>query len=390
MSAIEFRRVNKIYADGSHAIYDLSLEIRQGELLVLAGPSGCGKSTLLRLLAGLEDITSGDILLDGRCVKALEPQQRNVAMVFQNYALYPHMSVRQNMAFPLRMRNVPERQRRQRVEEVAGLLGLTDLLEKRPQALSGGQRQRVAMGRALVREPAVFLMDEPLSNLDPNLRLQIRMEIAHLQRTLDITTIYVTHDQTEAMALADRLAVLRAGSLQQLAPPLALYDRPANIFVADFFGMPGMNILPVIVRQADQQSLCLETAGGKLQLPGSLCQEHPLLVASLRQPLLLGIRPEDLHLATRDESEACLTVEPLRREYVGNEQLLYFTFPAQQRSSLAATAYPDQVREVLERQAAYAARLPARPDITITAAPLSLALAPARCRFFDRQGMAID
>jgi len=390
VSTIEFRQVNKIYGDGSHALHDLNLEIRQGELLVLAGPSGCGKSTLLRLLAGLEEITSGDILLDGRRINGLEPQQRNVAMVFQNYALYPHMTVGQNMAFPLRMRKMPERQRRQRVEEVAALLGLADLLEKRPQALSGGQRQRVAMGRALVRQPAVFLMDEPLSNLDPNLRLQIRMEIARLQRTLEITTLYVTHDQTEAMALADRLAVLRAGSLQQVAPPLELYERPANIFVADFFGMPGMNILPVIVRQAERQSLRLETAGGMLQLPGSLCQDHPALAAHLNQALLLGIRPEDLHLATGEESEPRLLVEPLRREYAGNEQLLYFSISGAPPSSLAGPVYPEQVREILGRQSAYAARLPARPAIAITAGPITLALPPARCRFFDCQGMAID
>jgi len=388
VSTIEFRQVNKIYGDGSHALHDLNLEIQQGELLVLAGPSGCGKSTLLRLLAGLEEITSGDILLDGRCVNGLEPQQRNVAMVFQNYALYPHMTVGQNMAFPLRMGKVPERQRRQRIEEVAGLLGLTDLLEKRPQALSGGQRQRVAMGRALVRQPAGFLMDEPLSNLDPNLRLQIRMEIARLQRTLKITTLYVTHDQTEAMALADRLAVLRAGALQQVAPPLELYERPANIFVADFFGMPGMNLLPVIVRQAERQSLRLETAGGMLQLPGSLCQDHPALAGCLNQALLLGIRPEDLRLASGDDSETRLLVEPLRREYAGNEQLLYFTIPG--APFPPARAYPQQVREILDRQTAYAARLPARPAIATTAGPLNLALLPARCRFFDRQGLAIS
>jgi len=245
MAHVTLEAVGKTWPDGTRAVRDLDLEVGDGELVVLVGPSGCGKTTLLRMVAGLEDVTAGRILFDGRDVTARAPRERNVAMVFQNYALYPHMTVRGNLEFPLRMAGASKRERRRRAEETAELLGLTRFLGRRPAELSGGQRQRVAMGRALVREPAVFLMDEPLSNLDAKLRVEIRAEIAALQRRVGTTTIYVTHDQEEAMTLGDRIAVMDDGELRQEGEPQALYDRPADAFVARFLGSPGMNLLPI-------------------------------------------------------------------------------------------------------------------------------------------------
>lgn len=257
MAPVRFEHVFKVYPNGYTAIKDLCLDIQEGEFLVFVGPSGCGKSTALRMLAGLEDITAGKLFIGDRLVNHENPQQRNIAMVFQNYALYPHMTVRQNMEFPLRMMHMPHRERHARVESAAQKLGLTALLHKKPKDMSGGQRQRVAMGRAIVRDPAVFLMDEPLSNLDAKMRVQIRTEIATLQERLDKTMVYVTHDQVEAMTLGDRVAVMRAGQLQQIAPPQALYDRPANIFVAGFMGSPAMNIFQTRLQTAERGELLL-------------------------------------------------------------------------------------------------------------------------------------
>jgi ABC-type sugar transport system ATPase subunit len=244
MSSVTFEAVEKVYPGGTVALADFSLEVADGELVALVGPSGCGKSTVLRLLAGLETPTRGVIRIGGRDVGALPPRERNVAMVFQDYALYPHLSVRENLAFPLRMRKTPLAERTERVARVAELLSLGALLERWPRQLSGGERQRVAMGRALVREPAAFLLDEPLSNLDAKLRVQVRAEIAELRRRAPITMLYVTHDQVEALTLGDRVAVLERGRLQQVASPAALYARPANRFVAGFIGSPPMNFLP--------------------------------------------------------------------------------------------------------------------------------------------------
>jgi multiple sugar transport system ATP-binding protein len=247
MARVEFEHVDKIYAEGTHAVVDCSLEIADGELMVFVGPSGCGKSTLLRLVAGLEQLSSGTLRIGERVVNDLAPQERNVAMVFQDYALYPFMSVRRNLEFPLKMRKLPHSEIRRRVEWAAGLLDIAQVLERLPKQLSGGQRQRVAMGRALVREPAVFLLDEPLSNLDAKLRVQVRAEIGALQQRTGTTMIYVTHDQIEAMTLGDRVGVLHQGRLQQVAPPRELYDRPANVFVAGFIGNPPMNLFPTRV-----------------------------------------------------------------------------------------------------------------------------------------------
>ncbi|MCI5133026.1 MAG: ABC transporter ATP-binding protein, partial [Candidatus Electrothrix sp. EH2] len=244
--------------DKKHLILDhINLEIKDGELMVFVGPSGCGKSTLLRTIAGLESITDGEISISGTTVNTLPPQKRDIAMVFQNYALYPHMTVRENIGFPLRMQKMPVQEITKRVEMVAEQLSLTDLLNKKPKNISGGQQQRVAMGRALVRQPQVFLMDEPLSNLDAKTRVDIRSEIATIQRRLGVTTVYVTHDQVEAMTLGQRVAVLEDGILQQVAPPDELYSRPANVFVAQFIGSPGMNIMPCRI-SGDELVLPLE------------------------------------------------------------------------------------------------------------------------------------
>ena len=243
MAAIEIEDVSKRYRDGTVAVHDLSLEIADGEFTVLVGPSGCGKTTLLRMIAGLEEISAGTISIGDRVVNDLTPKDRDIAMVFQNYALYPHMTVARNMGFALRRAKVPADEIQRKVEHAAELLGIADQLERKPGNLSGGQRQRVAMGRAIVRDPQAFLMDEPLSNLDAKLRIQMRAEITRIQRRLHTTTVYVTHDQTEAMTLGDRLAVMRDGVLQQLGTPAELYERPDNLFVAGFIGSPAMNFL---------------------------------------------------------------------------------------------------------------------------------------------------
>src|SRR6266496_856126 len=243
VAGIELEDVGKVYPDGTRAVNDMNLEIQDGEFMVLVGPSGCGKTTALRMVAGLEDITEGVVRIGDRVVNGLPARDRDIAMVFQNYALYPHMSVYDNMAFGLKLRKVPKEEIDRRVQEAARILGLEEFLRRRPRALSGGQRQRVAMGRAIVREPQAFLMDEPLSNLDAKLRVQMRSEIAKIQRDLKTTTIYVTHDQVEAMTMGDRVAVIRKGVLQQVEPPQVLYDRPLNLFVAGFIGSPAMNMV---------------------------------------------------------------------------------------------------------------------------------------------------
>jgi multiple sugar transport system ATP-binding protein len=277
VAAIEIHGVGKRYRDGTEAVRDFSLEIADGEFMILVGPSGCGKTTLLRMIAGLEEVSAGTIEIGGRVVNDLTPKDRDIAMVFQNYALYPHMTVAKNMGFALKRANVPAAEIRRKVEHAAQLLGIGDQLERKPSNLSGGQRQRVAMGRAIVRDPQAFLMDEPLSNLDAKLRIQMRAEIVRIQRRLGTTTVYVTHDQVEAMTLGDRLAVMRDGILQQVGTPAELYERPRNLFVAGFIGAPAMNFL------------IGELEGGQLRFPlGSI----PLDTGAAGR-VVVGIRPED-------------------------------------------------------------------------------------------------
>src|SRR5881398_3331246 len=253
MATVTFDHITKAYADGTIAVNDLDLLIKDGEFLVLVGPSGCGKTTALRCLAGLEEITAGQIKIDARIVNRVPPKDRNIAMVFQSYALYPHMTVFDNLAFGLKLLKTPKQEIRRRVEEAAKILDLERFLDRKPRALSGGQRQRVALGRAIVREPAAFLMDEPLSNLDAKLRVATRAEILKLQQRLGVTTIYVTHDQIQAMTMGDRVAVMRKGELQQVADPQELYDRPLNLFVGGFIGSPAMNMLEATVTKANGQ-----------------------------------------------------------------------------------------------------------------------------------------
>jgi len=323
MAGVRYRKVSKRFADGTLALADFDLAVADGELMVLVGPSGCGKSTALRLLAGLEPPSSGDICIDGEAVNQVPPQQRNVAMVFQNYALYPHLTVQGNLAFPLKMMRLPRAEIQRRVQQAAQLLQLGDWLQRKPAELSGGQRQRVAMGRAIVREPRVFLMDEPLSNLDASLRVQIRTEIAALQRRTGITTLYVTHDQVEAMSLGHRVAVLRAGRIQQVATPRLLYERPANSFVAAFLGSPGMNLFPASLRRHREQ-LQIRLAGHSLVLPQDMRVNRGRLAALADQPLTVGLRPEAFRATDNDDG---LGVAITGVETLGHEQLVYFSAP---------------------------------------------------------------
>ncbi len=346
------------------AVQPLDLEVAGGELLVLLGPSGCGKSTVLRMIAGIEEPTAGEIHIGGRTVNELEPGERDVAMVFQNYALYPHMRVRDNLSFALRMRKMPAAEIQRRVAWAAGMLGLDELLDRRPGQLSGGQRQRVALGRALVREPAVFLFDEPLSNLDARLRLEMRDEIAALHRRLGTTMIFVTHDQVEAMSLGDRIAVLRAGELQQVGRPLEIYDTPANLFVARFIGSPPINtvdgvltddgggpvftagMLTVVGRPEDLSPRPTPAAGGEAAAPRSgtgASRESPEPSPS-EGPAVLGVRPEGLAVGKPSESGVHFESAVLRREALGSELLLHLEGPG--RAPWVARVGPDHTADV--------------------------------------------
>jgi multiple sugar transport system ATP-binding protein len=324
MAAISIQHLVKQYGDGFPAVNDVSLEVEDGEFMILVGPSGCGKSTLLRMIVGLEDITSGDLLIDGTRVNDVAPRDRNLAMVFQNYALYPHLSVFENIAFPLRLRKgVSDEEVKQKVEEAAATLELTEHLGRKPSNLSGGQRQRVAMGRAIVRDARAFLFDEPLSNLDAKLRGQMRTEILRIQRRLGTTTVYVTHDQTEAMTLGDRVALLRRGELQQVGTPRELYEHPVNMFVAGFIGSPPMNFVPAVV------------SDGRLKLPFhefDMPAERRDAVGG-RDQVIVGIRPErfeDLSLleATKADSGERFEAQIDVVEWLGNEQYAYIPYDA--------------------------------------------------------------
>jgi len=330
MAEIRLARVCKTFQDVV-AVDDVSLEIADGEFLVLVGPSGCGKSTLLRMIAGLEEITAGEILIGDRDVTDLAPRSRDVAMVFQSYALYPHMTVRQNMGYGLKARRTPKDEIARRVNDVAELLGLEHLLDRRPAQLSGGQRQRVAMGRAIVREPQGFLMDEPLSNLDAKLRVEMRAEITRIQRDLRVTTLYVTHDQTEAMTLGDRVAVLSKGVLQQLAPPQELYDTPVNLFVAEFIGSPAMNLAQAEVARENGALVVRFGDEHRLSVPPELLASRPGLAEFDGRPVVLGIRPEDFEDAALVDDPLdgrSITVSLDIREDMGSEVLGHFPVSA--------------------------------------------------------------
>src|SRR5213075_1459211 len=297
MAEIAYDSVSKVYDDGTQAVHDLDLEIGDGELMVLVGPSGCGKTTALRMLAGLEEISGGEIRIGERVVNDLTPKERDIAMVFQSYALYPHMTVEQNLAFGLKLRKMPKQEVSERVRRAANILQIEEFLKRKPRALSGGQRQRVAMGRAIVREPQAFLMDEPLSNLDAKLRVQMRAEIHQLQRRLDVTTIYVTHDQVEAMTMGDRVAVMSVGHLQQVDTPQALYDNPANEFVAGFIGSPSINLVEA---QLERSNGHLRAKMGEhlLAVDEQAARNRSELGQYVGKTVMLGIRPEDFEDAS--------------------------------------------------------------------------------------------
>jgi multiple sugar transport system ATP-binding protein len=330
MAQIALDDVTKVYGDGTRAVSDLSLSIQDGEFMVLVGPSGCGKTTALRMVAGLEEISEGQIRIGDRVVNEIPAKDRDIAMVFQNYALYPHMTVYENMAFALKLRHVPRAEMDRRVRETAKILGLEELLDRRPRNLSGGQRQRVAMGRAIVREPQVFLMDEPLSNLDAKLRVQMRAEIAKIQRDLKVTSIYVTHDQTEAMTMGDRVAVIRKGELQQVERPQVLYDRPVNLFVAGFIGSPAMNMVEAELTRTDG-GLLIEFGKVQLRVDDAILEDRPGLKRYEDKRVAVGIRPEDIEdasLVADAPDDRRLRARVDLREALGSEVLVHFTVDA--------------------------------------------------------------
>jgi multiple sugar transport system ATP-binding protein len=338
---VTFDSVSKVYPDGTRAVSDLEIEIDDGEFMVFVGPSGCGKTTVLRMVAGLEDISEGVLAIGDRVVNDVPPRDRDVAMVFQSYALYPHMTVYDNIAFGLKLRREKRSEIDKRVHEAARILGLEPFLERKPRALSGGQRQRVAMGRAIVRQPQAFLMDEPLSNLDAKLRVQMRAEIAKLQSDLGVTTIYVTHDQTEAMTMGDRVAVIRRGELQQVAPPRQLYDHPVNLFVGGFIGSPAMNLVEASLERAEGR-LAVRLGDQRLALGDDVEAARPALRRYEGKPVIVGLRPEDLEdaaLVSDAPGDRRLTGTVELCEALGAEVIVHFAVAA-------PPALTDDVREL--------------------------------------------
>jgi multiple sugar transport system ATP-binding protein len=395
MAEIVLDRVSKVYSGGVQGVNDLSLEINDGEFMVLVGPSGCGKSTALRSIAGLEEITSGTISIGGRVVNDLPPKDRDIAMVFQNYALYPHMTVEQNLAFGLQQRKTPKAEINRRVNEVARMLGIGEYLKRKPAALSGGQRQRVAMGRAIVREPRAFLMDEPLSNLDAKLRVSMRASLSQLHDRLAVTTVYVTHDQVEAMTLGHRVCVLRDGQLQQVDTPQALYDNPVNLFVAGFIGSPAMNF--VTAELARDGGPVAAFAGHRLPLPPGLIGSKPGLEGYFGREVILGIRPsefEDASLADPEWARMLITANVT--EELGSEIHVIFALdaaPVQHPSisdAVAADGDADEAAAVLSGgKSLWTARVASRSRVR-PGQQVELAVHTSNLQFFDpASGLAI-
>jgi multiple sugar transport system ATP-binding protein len=390
VAQITLEKLNKVYSDGTHAVRDLDLEIGDGQLVVFVGPSGCGKTSALRMIAGLEPITDGVVRIGDQVVNDLPPKNRDVAMVFQNYALYPHMNAYKNMAFGLKMRKLERAEIDRRVREAARVLGLEDVLRKRPRTLSGGQRQRVAMGRAIVREPEAFLMDEPLSNLDAKLRVEMRAEIARIQRDLAVTTIYVTHDQVEAMTLGDRVAVLRDGVLQQFDVPQALYDRPVNLFVAEFIGSPAMNLVGADLERDDGR-VFVRFGEHRLHLDDELLAGRPALASFEGRPFILGIRPEDLEdaaLATDALADRRIEATVDIREDMGSEVFVHFGAGGRPvRGHDVAAAIGEEAIEATEQQtkgkgSLFVARV-GRESRAREGEPVELLVTTSHLHFFD-------
>ena len=393
MAEIVLEDVSKIYGDGITAISDLNLDVKDGEFMVLVGPSGCGKTTALRMVAGLESISEGTIRIDDRVVNTVPPKERDIAMVFQNYALYPHMTVYDNMAFGLKLRKLPKEEIDRRVREAASILGLEEFLTRKPKALSGGQRQRVAMGRAIVREPKAFLMDEPLSNLDAKLRVQMRSEISRIQDEIGVTTLYVTHDQVEAMTMGDRVAVIRKGVLQQVDTPQFLYDHPQNLFVAGFIGSPAMNMVEADLVQADG-SAAVEFGGLSLEVPEEVLAERPDLRGYAGKRVVLGLRPEDMEDATlvsEIPSSRRIRATVHLREALGADVLVHFAISAppvltEDARELATDVGQEALLEAEARaragQSTFLARLSPRTTAR-EGEPIELAVDVSRFHFFD-------
>ena len=373
MADVQFEHVYKRYGENAQVISDLNLHVRDQEFLVLVGPSGCGKTTALRMIAGLEEVTAGNLNIGDRRVNDVAPKDRDIAMVFQNYALYPHMNVFENMAFSLKLRHIPKNEVNESVRKVAAMLGIGDYLQRKPRELSGGQRQRVALGRAIVRAPQVFLMDEPLSNLDAKLRVQMRADLARLHQQVPVTTVYVTHDQVEAMTMGDRIAVLNSGVIQQLGTPQELYETPANLFVAGFIGSPSMDFFDTRLKRETNGDIALLVGNGSservLPLSGEAGPRIAAHATADGRPLIAGIRPEDIHLATASSNGAALegTVEVV--EHLGNEQVVYVSIPGA------------MVPETVETQGS-TVRLPANSAVRI-GERLSLAIDSTKLHFFD-------
>ena len=392
MAEIVMDDVSKIYPGGAVGIADLSLAIKDGEFIVLVGPSGCGKTTALRMVAGLESITGGTIRIGDRVVNAVPPKERDIAMVFQNYALYPHMSVYDNMAFGLKLRKLSKEEIDRRVKEAAAILGLEDFLQRKPKALSGGQRQRVAMGRAIVREPKAFLMDEPLSNLDAKLRVQMRSEIARIQHELGVTTLYVTHDQTEAMTMGDRVAVIRKGVLQQADTPQYLYDQPVNLFVAGFIGSPAMNMVEGTVSRTNG-SAAIEFGGYKLRVPDHVMSSRPALKGFDGKQVIVGIRPEDMEdasLASQPTEDRIRSTIELR-EALGSDVVVHFKVKApivltedvkELAHDVGAEALEAVEQEAQLGESTFVARLNPRTKAR-EGEPIELTVDVGRLHFFD-------
>jgi multiple sugar transport system ATP-binding protein len=381
MATVTLESVNKVYDNGFQAIFDLSLDIADSEFLVLVGPSGCGKSTALRMVAGLETISSGELRIGDRVVNDVEPKDRDIAMVFQNYALYPHMTVFDNIGFALKLARVPKPEIDSRVRKAAAILELEPYLDRKPGQLSGGQRQRVAMGRAIVRQPAAFLMDEPLSNLDAKLRVQMRAEIARLQRDLSVTTIYVTHDQVEAMTMGDRVAVLKDGYLQQVGAPQHLYDEPTNVFVAAFIGSPSMNLYEGLLTLNGENSV--QIGSQTVALAPETLQKHAALRSYAGQRVVVGIRPEDFEdaaIATNAPPDRRLNAKVRLVEALGSELMVHFEVADAQRVN---SGDPDAPQELLGEGVANAvARFSPRSRVRVDD-DVEISVASENLHFFD-------
>jgi multiple sugar transport system ATP-binding protein len=387
----------KVYAGGNPAVSDLNLDIADGEFMVLVGPSGCGKTTALRMIAGLEDISAGTVTIGGTVVNDIPPRDRDVAMVFQNYALYPHLSVRDNIGFGLKLRRMPKDEIKQRVDAAANTLGMTEFLDRKPRALSGGQRQRVAMGRAIVRQPQAFLMDEPLSNLDAKLRVQMRSEILKLQKDLGVTTVYVTHDQVEAMTMGDRVAVMKKGVLQQVAPPQLLYENPDNLFVAGFIGSPAMNLVQGELQVDGEAAVTIGTQ--RITLDAKVLDERPSLRGYAGRRVVVGLRPEDMEdasLLADSPPDRQLRATASIVEALGAELLVHFEIDAplvltEDTKELAADrgALDDLDQSAGAGTTEMVARVSPRSDAS-NDDPIELAVDTARAHFFDiDSGLAI-